>query len=129
MQTCTVVVETVEQSTQPSRIGARVIPTHEQTHCPSKVKGVTPERTSALEGTSPLCFPITVMDPKSRKGVTLDATKGLFEWNVMSLKSPKKIYLTKSKENELFGGLSLEELRQAQEDDADIAPAENVLHG
>ena len=62
------------------------------------------------------------MDPKSRKGVTLDATKGLFEWNVMSLKSPKKIYLTKSKENELFAGWSLEELRQAQEDDADIAP-------
>ncbi|CAL8261238.1 unnamed protein product [Gadus morhua 'NCC'] len=68
-ETCTVVVETVEQSTQPSRIGARVIPTHEQTHCRSKVKGVTPERTSALEGTSPLCFPITVMDPKSRKGL------------------------------------------------------------
>ena len=39
-----------------------------------------------------------------------------------NLKSPEKIYLTKSKENELFAGWSLEELRQAQEDDADIAP-------
>ena len=44
-----------------------------------------------------------------------------------NLKSPEKIYLTKSKENELFGGWSLEELRQAQEDDADIAPIRTWL--
>ncbi|XP_056466778.1 uncharacterized protein LOC130405625 [Gadus chalcogrammus] len=44
-----------------------------------------------------------------------------------NLKSPEKIYLTKAKENELFGGWSLEELRQAQEDDADIAPIRTWL--
>jgi hypothetical protein len=42
-----------------------------------------PERTSALEGTSPLCSPTTVWEPKSRKGVTLATTKGRFEWDVM----------------------------------------------
>nr|XP_061825306.1 uncharacterized protein LOC133612154 [Nerophis lumbriciformis] len=47
------------------------------------------------------------------------------DWD--NLKSPEKIFLTKTKENKLFGGWSLEELRQAQEDDADIAPIRTWL--
>ncbi|XP_061754270.1 uncharacterized protein LOC133551511 isoform X2 [Nerophis ophidion] len=44
-----------------------------------------------------------------------------------NLKPPEKIFLTTTKEKKLFGGWSLEELRQAQEGDADIAPIRTWL--
>ncbi|XP_036001790.1 uncharacterized protein LOC118565513 [Fundulus heteroclitus] len=66
--------------------------------------------------------PVGVDGQPGSTAVSLVGVNETLSVDTDNLKPPTRIYLTRTNNTELYGGWSLEELRQAQEADPDIAP-------